>query len=166
MVLLIIANMSLKIMRVLKNIIFFLIHIYLLITYWINNFHTLNLFEFYLFIDIPHLVFLTKTDEICELVEKDVSKIFTSSLVEDAVNKAADIIAIPRSHVLPVKNYEKETILNMDINILALMALRKSLMFADDFLENLYDWQLDNIQTLNKKDWAFKNMCLFLYVLT
>lgn len=77
---------------------------------------------------------------------------FTSSLVEDAVNKAADIIAIPRSHVLPVKNYEKETILNMDINILALMALRKSLMFADDFLENLYDWQLDNVQTLNKKD--------------
>lgn len=71
---------------------------------------------------------------------------FTSSLVEDAVNKAADIIAIPRSHVLPVKNYEKETILNMDINILALMALRKS------FLENMYDWQLDNIQTLNKKD--------------
>lgn len=77
---------------------------------------------------------------------------FTSSLVEDAVNKAADIIAIPRSHVLPVKNYEKETILNMDINILALMALRKSLIFADDFLENLYDWQLDNVQTLNKKD--------------
>lgn len=77
---------------------------------------------------------------------------FTSSLVEDAVNKAADIIAIPRSHVLPVKNYEKETILNMGINILALMALRKSLMFADDFLENLYDWQLDNVQTLNKKD--------------
>lgn len=77
---------------------------------------------------------------------------FTSSLVENAVNKAADIIAIPRSHVLPVKNYEKETILNMDINILALMALRKSLMFADDFLENLSDWQLDNVQTLNKKD--------------
>lgn len=77
---------------------------------------------------------------------------FTSSLVEDAVNKAADSIAIPRSHVLPVKNYEKETILNMDIDILALMALRKSLMFADDFLENLYDWQLDNVQTLNKKD--------------
>lgn len=77
---------------------------------------------------------------------------FTSSLVEDAVNKAADIIGIPRSHVLPVKNYEKETILNMDINILALMALRKSLMFADDFLENLYDWQQDNIQTLDKRD--------------
>lgn len=77
---------------------------------------------------------------------------FTSSLVEDAVNKAADIIDIPRSRVLPVKNYEKETILNMDINILALVALRKSLMFADDFLENLYDWQQDNIQTLDKRD--------------
>lgn len=71
-----------------------------------------------------------------------------SGVVEDAVN----IIALPRSQVLPVKNYEKETTLNTDINILALTALRKSLVFADDFLENQYDWQQDNMQILNKRD--------------
>lgn len=38
----------------------------------------------------------------------------------------------------------------MDINILALTALKKSLVFADDFLENQFDWQQDNLQTLNK----------------
>ncbi|XP_052678095.1 interferon-induced protein 44-like [Crassostrea angulata] len=101
---------------------------------------------------IPHLVFLTKIDKICKLVEEDVSKTYKSRNVEDAIDKAAKIIAIPRSQVLPVKNYEKETILNMDINILALTALKKSLVFADDFLENQYDWQQDNVQILNKRD--------------
>ncbi|XP_065936898.1 interferon-induced protein 44 [Magallana gigas] len=101
---------------------------------------------------IPQLAFLTKMDKICERVNKDVSKMFTSSVVEDAVNKAADIIAIPRSHVLPVKNYEKETQLKTDINILALTALRQSLMFADDFLENQYELVQENSQTLNTRD--------------
>lgn len=73
-------------------------------------------------------------------------------VVEDAVNNAAEVIALPRSQVLPVKNYEKEITLDTDINILALMALRKSLEFADDFLENQYDWQQDNMQILNKRD--------------
>lgn len=77
---------------------------------------------------------------------------FMSSVVEDAVNKAADIITIPRSHVLPVKNYEKESQLKTEINILALMALRQSLMFADDFLENQYELEQENAQTLNKRD--------------
>lgn len=85
-------------------------------------------------------------------MEKDVSKTFMSRVVEDAVNNAAEIIALPRSQVLPVKNYEKETTLNTNINILALTALRKSLVFADDFLENQYDWQQDNMQILNKRD--------------
>lgn len=98
------------------------------------------------------MAFLTKMDKICERVNKDVSKMFTSSVVEDAVNKAADIIAIPRSHVLLVKNYEKESQLETDINILALTALRQALMFADDFLENQYELEQENSQTLNTRD--------------
>lgn len=78
-------------------------------------------------------------------MEKDVSKTFKSRDVEDAVNNAADVMALPRSQILPVKNYEKETTLNTDINILALTALRKLLVFADDFLENQYDWQQINM---------------------
>lgn len=64
---------------------------------------------------------------------------YNSKTVEDAVNNAADLFAIPRFHVLTVKNYEKESELLTSINILALTALWKSLMFADDFLENQYE---------------------------
>lgn len=109
-------------------------------------------FYVFFFLGIPHLVFLTKIDKVCKLVEKDVSKTYKNRNIEDVIGEAAATIAIPRSQVLPVKNYEKETILNMDINILALTALKKSLVFADDFLENQYDWQQDNVQILNKRD--------------
>lgn len=101
---------------------------------------------------IPHLVFLTKIDEICELVSDDVSKVYKSKTVRDAVNRAADLFAIPRSNVLPVKNYEKEHELQTSINILALLALRKSLMFADDFLENQCELKQENMEALNKQD--------------
>ncbi|XP_065936891.1 interferon-induced protein 44 isoform X2 [Magallana gigas] len=101
---------------------------------------------------VSPLVFLTKIDEICELVRDDVSKVYNSKIVEDAVNKAADLFAIPRLHVLPVKNYEKESELLTCINILALTALRKSLMFADDFLENQYELKQEKMETLNKQD--------------
>lgn len=32
------------------------------------------------------------------------------------------------------------------------MALQKSLMFADDFLENQYELKQENMETLNKQD--------------
>lgn len=116
------------------------------------NLNKCNIAPSILFLGIPQLAFLTKMDKISETVNKDVYQMFTSSVVEDVVNKAADIIAIPRSHVLPVKNYEKESQLKTDINILALTALRQALMFADDFLENQYELEQENSQTLNTRD--------------
>ncbi|XP_062570005.1 interferon-induced protein 44-like [Saccostrea cucullata] len=93
---------------------------------------------------IPQLVLLTKMDKVCEFVEKDISNMFVSEGVEGLVTKAADVIGIPRSHVLPVKNYEKETLLNINVNILALGALRQALLFADDFLENQFEIEQEN----------------------
>ena len=68
-------------------------------------------------------------------MNNDVRNTFTSSAVRDAVNKVADITGLPRSHVLPVKNYESETELKTEINILLLEALRRCLDFADDFID-------------------------------
>ncbi|XP_062573345.1 interferon-induced protein 44-like [Saccostrea cucullata] len=93
---------------------------------------------------IPQLVLLTKMDKVCVFVEKDISNMFVSEVVEGLVNKAADVIGIPRSHVLPEKNYEKETLLNTNVNILALGALRQALLFADDFLENQFEIEQEN----------------------
>lgn len=87
----------------------------------------------------PQLVFLTKMDKVCKLVEKDIGNVYLSEVVQSAVSRVADVIGIPRSHVLPVQNYEKETKLQTNLNILALGALHQALMFADDFLENQYE---------------------------
>jgi hypothetical protein len=87
----------------------------------------------------PQLVFLTKIDKVCGLVEKDISNVYQSEVVQSVVNRAADVIGIPRSHVLPVQNYEREIKLQANLNILALGALHQALMFADDFLENQYE---------------------------
>lgn len=101
---------------------------------------------------IPQLVFLTKMDKVCSQVERDIDNMFLSKVVENTVNKAAEVIGIPRSHVLPVKNYEKEGELRTNVDILALSALRRALMFADDFLENQYDLEQENAHAVNAKE--------------
>lgn len=93
---------------------------------------------------IPHVVLLTHIDKICNLEIDNVQNVFTSARIETAVNKTARVLGIPRSHVLPVKNYEKETLLKTNINIMALITLRRLLMFADDFLENQFEQEQDN----------------------
>jgi hypothetical protein len=60
------------------------------------------------------------------------------------------VLAHPRSHILPVKNYESEIDVNNYVNILALFTLQQMLHFADDFMYNYLD-QLEEakMQQLN-----------------
>ena len=81
-------------------------------------------------------------------MNNDVRNTFKSSAVRDAVNKVSDITGLPRSHVLPVKNYESETELKTEINILLLEALRRCLDFADDFI----DEQIGDLPSENKEN--------------
>lgn len=83
---------------------------------------------------IPQVVLLTQIDKICEGLQWNVSKTFSIPAIENLVDKAADLVGLPRAHILPVKNYEREMEPREDINILALLALRQMLNFADDYL--------------------------------
>lgn len=75
-----------------------------------------------------------------------------SEIIERAVDRVAGIMAIPRNHVFPVKNYEKETKLHLNMNILNLEALRRALLLADDYLENQSHEEQESAQKLNAKD--------------
>ncbi|XP_069125153.1 interferon-induced protein 44-like isoform X2 [Argopecten irradians] len=88
---------------------------------------------------IPQVVLLTKIDRICEEISDDVSKVFFSLAMKECVDKVAMVMGLPRSHVLPVKNYEGEVELDQNTNILALLSLRRLLYFVDDFLYNKLD---------------------------
>lgn len=83
---------------------------------------------------IPQVVLLTQIDKICEGLQWNVSKTFSIPAIENLVDKAADLVGLPRAHILPVKNFEREIEPREDINILALLALRQMLNFADDYL--------------------------------
>nr|XP_022300549.1 interferon-induced protein 44-like isoform X2 [Crassostrea virginica] len=95
---------------------------------------------------LPQIILLTKLDKICPDVNDDVTNTYRSSAVCDAVEKVADIMGLPRGHVLPVKNYESETKLKTGVNILLMEALELCLDFADDFM----DEQLDKLASEEK----------------
>lgn len=82
---------------------------------------------------------LTKVDKVCPQVEEDVTNVFQSDSVRDLVDKVSDILGVPRSHVLPIKNYEKEIDVRYDVSILALLSLRQMLRAAEDFMFNYLD---------------------------
>ncbi|XP_060596265.1 interferon-induced protein 44-like [Ruditapes philippinarum] len=86
---------------------------------------------------IPQLILMTKVDKLCNDVQKDVSQVFYSSKVEQAVDKASQLLGLPRANVLPVKNYENEAVLDNNVDILALLALRKMLHCSEDFMLNM-----------------------------
>ena len=93
--------------------------------------------------EIPQLILLTKVDKLCNDVQEDVSKVFYSSAVEKAVDKASQLLGIPRAKVLPVKNYENEAELDDSTDILALLALRKMLHCSKDFMLNMKQKEKD-----------------------
>lgn len=83
---------------------------------------------------IPFLIIMTKLDKLCEEVDEDISKAFSSKTIQDQVNTVSQIFGVPRNHVLLVKNYEKEYTLNVNVSILALRALRIILGAANDYM--------------------------------
>ncbi|XP_033730378.1 interferon-induced protein 44-like [Pecten maximus] len=97
--------------------------------------------------DIPQVVLLTNIDRICEETSDDVSKVFFSAAVQQCVDKVAMMMGLPRTHILPVRNYYSETELEQNINILSLVSLTRILSFVDDFLYN----KLDEIESKSLK---------------
>lgn len=88
---------------------------------------------------VPQLILLTKVDKVCYEAEADVTTTFKSEAIRNLVDKVSDIFGVPRYHVLPVKNYEKEIDVKTDVSILALVALRQILRSSEDYLFNYLD---------------------------
>ncbi|XP_076099527.1 interferon-induced protein 44-like [Mytilus galloprovincialis] len=88
---------------------------------------------------IPQVVLLTKIDKVCEATAEDISQVFYSPVIQETVDRVSQIMGLPRSHILPIKNYESEMELNENVNILALLTLQQVLHFADDYMYNYLD---------------------------
>nr|XP_060629776.1 interferon-induced protein 44-like [Anolis sagrei ordinatus] len=85
---------------------------------------------------LPQLVILTKVDEVCPSLQKNVSDVYRSTAVEKKMQITAERLGIPLSNIVPVKNYCSELELKENVDILILLALRQILRFGESYLDN------------------------------
>ncbi|XP_026994457.2 interferon-induced protein 44-like isoform X1 [Tachysurus fulvidraco] len=87
-------------------------------------------------LDLPQIIVMTKVDEICPLVQKDIRKVYTSKKIKEKMQGCSNVLGIPMNYIFPVKNYHDEIDTVDDMDVLILKALDQIVNLANDQLEN------------------------------
>ncbi|TRY64405.1 hypothetical protein DNTS_017100 [Danionella cerebrum] len=100
---------------------------------------------------IPQAIILTRVDEICPLVKKDLRKIYTSKKIKEKIQMCSNLVGVPMSHIYPVKNYHEEIDTNNDADVMILRAFTHLVQIASlevKFLKKTYQevkkWEVQN----------------------
>ncbi|XP_062406202.1 interferon-induced protein 44-like [Sardina pilchardus] len=90
-------------------------------------------------LNIPQVILLTHVDQVCHAVKEDVCHVYTSRIVQERMQKAAELLGMSLSCVFPLKNYSSEHAVNCNTDILLLTAVQHMQDAVDDALEDLGD---------------------------
>ncbi|XP_030642401.1 interferon-induced protein 44-like [Chanos chanos] len=82
--------------------------------------------------EVPQVLLLTRVDKACQLVAKDLKKVYTSKKVKEQMEICHINLGIPMVHIFPVKNYHEEIDTQNDIDVLILKALTQIVHLAND----------------------------------
>ncbi|XP_074484757.1 interferon-induced protein 44-like [Sebastes fasciatus] len=88
---------------------------------------------------IPQLVLMTKVDEACPFVSRDIRNIYKSGYIEEMMQEVGARLRVSMSCVVPVKNYSKEFELDVNCDILLLTAIIQMFRSADSYFDELSD---------------------------
>ncbi|XP_062251620.1 interferon-induced protein 44 [Platichthys flesus] len=85
---------------------------------------------------IHQVALLTHVDEICARTATDVSMVYASEAIKETMRKAADLMGMSTSYIVPVKNYSSELDLDVNTDVLLLSAVEHILQYVDLFFQD------------------------------
>ncbi|KAF4086775.1 hypothetical protein AMELA_G00088240 [Ameiurus melas] len=97
---------------------------------------------------MPQGVFMTRVDEACPMVNKDLKNIYKSKKIRDKMQECSNVVGVPVNCIFPVLNYHEQTHLNDDINCLMLDALTKIIHWANDYVVKMSNIQISPQQPI------------------
>ncbi|XP_053178973.1 interferon-induced protein 44-like [Scomber japonicus] len=85
---------------------------------------------------VHQVALLTHIDEICSDTAKDVTQVYESRIIRDIMDKAAALLGMSTSYIVPVKNYSSELDLDVNTDVLLLSAVDHILQYADLYFQD------------------------------
>ncbi|XP_047229980.1 interferon-induced protein 44 isoform X2 [Girardinichthys multiradiatus] len=85
---------------------------------------------------VHQVALLTHIDQICQETAKDISLVYKSLRVQEAMNKAGALLGMSTSYIVPVKNYSSELDLDVNADVLLLSAVDHILQYVDLFFQD------------------------------
>ncbi|XP_062393632.1 interferon-induced protein 44-like [Sardina pilchardus] len=86
---------------------------------------------------IPQVVILSKVDESCAVVNKNIREIYSSKTIYERIKHCSHNVGVPEYCIFPVKNYHQENCLHNDMDVILLSALTNILNFANDYVAEI-----------------------------
>ncbi|KAF4092092.1 hypothetical protein AMELA_G00017000 [Ameiurus melas] len=87
---------------------------------------------------IPQLILLTHVEQVCPTVQEELKYVYSTRTVQDKMQKAAELVGLPVSYVLPVINYVSQLKVDCKTDILLLSVVMSILQAVDDTFEDKY----------------------------
>ncbi|XP_043087853.1 interferon-induced protein 44 [Puntigrus tetrazona] len=88
---------------------------------------------------VHQVALLTHVDQVCNSTKNDISKVYKSRAIQQAMAKAAELLGMATSYIVPVKNYSSELDLDENTDILLLKAVDHILQYVNLYFQDSSD---------------------------